>query len=150
MYIWGVFTSLLIIIIIIHYSFKIKDNKTVCLVISHFFYVDYQKLYRSVHVVASKYSRRLSLSEKHKKYDNLISISFKIVPFHKYTLLTTTVNVLVIFSKPLCEILFRSSGDFLIMSVVLQKHHPINTNFSDGETNTSFSIILDLSFWPHP
>ena len=115
---------------IIYYSLKIKDNKTVRLVISHFFYVDYLKLYRSVYVVASKCSRSLFLSEKHKKYNNLIYISFKIVPFYKYTLLPKIIKVLEIFSKPLCEILFRSSGDFLMMSVASRKHHPINTNFS--------------------
>jgi hypothetical protein len=40
-----------------------------------------------------------SLSEKHKKYNNLTYISFKIVPFYKYTLLPTTVNVWDTFIK---------------------------------------------------
>jgi hypothetical protein len=169
---------------------KIKDNKTVRYVISHFIC----GLSKAVPLcVRGSFKMFLqSLSEKHKKYNNLTYISFKIVPFYKYILLPTTVKVLETFTKAILWDIFQLVRHILNDVISIKKHHPINTNLhrgnrqkaaairsvdcgecssvvtlfllrnpcqkptgvleqcSDEGTNTSFSIILDLSFWPHP
>ena len=66
------------------------------------------------------------------KYNNLASITLKIVHFCTYTLLSAIVKVLETYYKPFRENLFSSSVAFLILSVEPQKHYPLNADFIRG------------------